>query len=241
METMNELKKPGIMAKLRNRKGFSLIEMAIVLVIIGLIIAAIIKGQDLMVNAKAKQLITAANSWKSSIYGYADRNGRFPGDITNKNGVIGDVAAEQAAGASAIDEIVPTMPSAPANPVVIGGQSFWFYIGNTPATTPLGGTRNCIVICKSKACTTLLSNDDVELLKTLDTALDGSADAGVGQVRAITTLPVVGTIVTTLAAVQGRDNGVAIAPVTADTTNVGATLPWDNTQYGAIWTFDKPY
>ena len=54
MEPMDTLTKPGIMAKLRNRRGFSLIEMAIVLVIIGIIIGAIIKGQDLMLNSRAK-------------------------------------------------------------------------------------------------------------------------------------------------------------------------------------------
>lgn len=250
MEPMETLIKPGIMAKLRNRKGFSLIEMAIVLVIIGIIIAAIIKGQDLMVNARAKKLVSTANSWKSSTFAYMDRNGRFPGDFgtvgtnaNNKNGIIGDDATaltgEQLATTTAIAEIAATLTQAPANPIVIGGQSFWFYIGNTPAT--VGGARNAMVICKVKACTTVLSADDVELLKALDTAIDGTSDAGIGQVRAITTLPTALTIDTTLAAATGRDNGVSIAPITADTTAAGATLVWGVTQYGAIWAFDKPY
>jgi hypothetical protein len=178
-----------------------------------------------------------------------DRNGRFPGDfgtvgltVTNKNGIIGDdntaLTGEQLATTSAIAEIAATVTQAPANPVVIGGNSWWFYIGNTPATV---GVRNCMVICKSVDCITPLTGDDVEMLKAVDTSIDGTADAGVGQVRAITTVPAAGTVLTGLAAATGRANGVAIAPVTAVVTVGGTSLAWAAGQFGAIWVFDKPY
>lgn len=79
------------------------------------------------------------------------------------------------------------------------------------------------------------------MLKSLDTAIDGIADAGIGQVRAITTAGVPATILSGLAVATGRANGVAIAPVTPDVTAAGATLAWANTQYGFIWAYDKPY
>jgi prepilin-type N-terminal cleavage/methylation domain-containing protein len=232
MEPMDALKKPGIMAKLRNSKGFSLIEMAIVLVIIGIIVAAIIKGQDLMFNSRAKQLVSTANSWKIAAFAYMDRNGNFPGDSA-KNGVVGDT--EVAATVTAVAEIASTLSNAPANPVLIGGQSYWFYFGNVDATV---GTRNVIVICPSVDCVTTLAPDDVEMFKALDTAIDGSADGGVGQLRSIT-----GVTVAALAAASGaRANAVAVSPVIANVTANGSTLPWTaGTDVGAIWTFDKQY
>ncbi len=41
---------------IRNQKGFTLVELAIVLVIIGLILGAVLKGQDLINNARMKRL-----------------------------------------------------------------------------------------------------------------------------------------------------------------------------------------
>ncbi len=40
---------------LRNAKGFTLVELAIVLVIIGIILGAVLKGQELINNAKMKR------------------------------------------------------------------------------------------------------------------------------------------------------------------------------------------
>lgn len=229
--------KSGTMGRIRNNRGFSLIEMAIVLVIIGIIIAAVIKGQDLMVNARAKQVVATANGWKTSVLAYTDRNGRFAGD-SDKSGAIADVAGEQGAAGTAISEIAATLAQAPANPVQVGGQAFWFYIGNAPATV---GTRNVIVACKNEDCDVALTADDVEIMKAFDTAIDGSADGGLGQVRAISAASDGTTIITGLAAATGRANGCATAPVTPDVTAAGAALPWSTAQFGAMWAFDKPY
>src|ERR1035437_5774725 len=87
MEPMDTLKKPAMMVRLRNSKGFSLVEMAIVLVIIGVIIGAIVKGQDLIVNSRAKQVTSAASTWRNLAMPFMDRNGRLPGDGA-KTGII---------------------------------------------------------------------------------------------------------------------------------------------------------
>ncbi len=243
MEPMDALKKPGIMAKLRNSKGFSLIEMAIVLVIIGIIVAAIIKGQDLMFNSRAKQLVSTANSWKIAAFAYMDRNGNFPGD-SGKNGVIGDTG-ELADTVTAVAEIASTLSNAPANPVMIGGQSYWFYFGNVVASV---GTRNVIVICPSVDCKTALAPDDVEMFKALDTAIDGSADAGVGQLRGIKFAGAHLLATQLSAATGGRANNVAVlfANDVEDVTSTGAATgkPWTVLtpfQYGAVWAFDKQF
>ncbi|NPA58431.1 MAG: prepilin-type N-terminal cleavage/methylation domain-containing protein, partial [Aquificae bacterium] len=44
------------MKEKHKQKGFTLIELAIVLVIIGIILGAILKGQELIKNAQAKRV-----------------------------------------------------------------------------------------------------------------------------------------------------------------------------------------
>ena len=78
-------------------------------------------------------------------------------------------------------------------------------------------------------------------MKAFDTAIDGTADGGLGQVRALSAASDGTTIITGLAVANGRANGVATAPVTPDVTATGAALPWSTAQFGAIWAFDKPY
>ncbi len=73
------------LVKLRNRKqqqqgGFTLIEMAIVLIIIGLIIGAVLKGQDLITNARAKRVANFVRQAEVAVWTHMDRVGRFPGD-----------------------------------------------------------------------------------------------------------------------------------------------------------------
>jgi len=59
-----------------DNKGFTLIEMAIVLIIIGIIIGAVVKGKDLIKSAEQKKLYTKfVNAWNLSFNNYYDRTG----------------------------------------------------------------------------------------------------------------------------------------------------------------------
>ncbi|MCX5855733.1 MAG: prepilin-type N-terminal cleavage/methylation domain-containing protein [Deltaproteobacteria bacterium] len=66
--------------KMRNEKGFTLVELAIVLVIIGIILAGIIKGQEMINNAKIKRVVSGQKEIAAAIYTYYDRYGKYPGD-----------------------------------------------------------------------------------------------------------------------------------------------------------------
>ena len=73
------------MQKLRlhgNQKGFTLVEIAIVLVIIGLLIGGILKGQEMIQNAKIKRVQKQADELRAAINGYQDRYQQLPGDDT---------------------------------------------------------------------------------------------------------------------------------------------------------------
>lgn len=63
---------------LRNQKGFTLAEIAIVLVIIGLLIAAVLKAEELIRNAEIKSLSDGFEDITTAYFGYRDRKGTYP-------------------------------------------------------------------------------------------------------------------------------------------------------------------
>ena len=64
----------------RQQSGFTLVEIAIVLVIIGLLLGGVLKGQELITQAKIKNVANDFNGMSAAIYGYQDRYKRYPGD-----------------------------------------------------------------------------------------------------------------------------------------------------------------
>jgi len=64
----------------RKQSGFTLIEIAIVLVIIGLLLGGVLKGQELINSAKVKNLATDFKNVPVFIYGYQDKFKALPGD-----------------------------------------------------------------------------------------------------------------------------------------------------------------
>jgi len=67
----------------RKQSGFTLIEIAIVLVIIGLLLGGVLKGQELINSAKVKNFATDFKSVPLFIYGYQDKYKALPGDDPN--------------------------------------------------------------------------------------------------------------------------------------------------------------
>jgi prepilin-type N-terminal cleavage/methylation domain-containing protein len=63
-----------------NQSGFTLIEIAIVLVIIGLLLGGVLKGQELINSAKVKNLANDFKNVPVFIYGYQDKYKALPGD-----------------------------------------------------------------------------------------------------------------------------------------------------------------
>jgi prepilin-type N-terminal cleavage/methylation domain-containing protein len=69
--------------KLKSRSqqsGFTLVEIAIVLVIIGLLLGGILKGQELINSAKVKNLANDFRVIPTYIYAYQDKFKALPGD-----------------------------------------------------------------------------------------------------------------------------------------------------------------
>lgn len=71
------------------QQGFTLIEIAIVLVIIGLLVGGVLQGQQLIENSRIKQAVKDINGTTVAMLAYQDRYGALPGDdaaATNARG-----------------------------------------------------------------------------------------------------------------------------------------------------------
>jgi prepilin-type N-terminal cleavage/methylation domain-containing protein len=75
-----------------NQKGFTLVEIAIVLVIIGLLLGGILKGQEMITQAKIKNVISDFSGISAAFHGYQDRYRALPGDDGGANGRWGTAA-----------------------------------------------------------------------------------------------------------------------------------------------------
>jgi prepilin-type N-terminal cleavage/methylation domain-containing protein len=64
----------------KRQTGFTLIEIAIVLVIIGLLLGGVLKGQELITGARVRNLIQQQDGIKAAYFGFLDRYRALPGD-----------------------------------------------------------------------------------------------------------------------------------------------------------------
>lgn len=65
---------------MNKQTGFTLIELAIVLVIIGLLLGGVLRGQELINSARVKALTRDFQNAQVYLYGYQDRFRTIPGD-----------------------------------------------------------------------------------------------------------------------------------------------------------------
>lgn len=125
----------------KSQSGFTLVEIAIVLVIIGLLLGGVLKGTELIENAKVKRGVGEINGITSALYAYQDRYQRLPGDdgpitqITPRGGVWAGMVAGDGNGVIGGAELAQTF-----NPGG-EGQAFWRhlraagFISGDPVTT----------------------------------------------------------------------------------------------------------
>ena len=60
--------------------GFTIVELAIVMVVIGLLMGVVLKGQELISNARLKAVVSQANDLTNAYYTYLHQYGKYPGD-----------------------------------------------------------------------------------------------------------------------------------------------------------------
>ena len=91
---------------MQKNSGFTLIEIAIVLVIIGLLLGGVLKGQELINNAKVRNIISQQDSYKAAFFAFQDRFRALPGDYAQAGANIPGIstATQQGDGNSQIED-----------------------------------------------------------------------------------------------------------------------------------------
>ncbi|MDY7031829.1 MAG: type II secretion system protein, partial [Thermodesulfobacteriota bacterium] len=67
-------------SKGKRQAGFTLVEIAIVLVIIGLLIGGVLRGQSMIQSARVKRVAKQADEIRAAVMTFFDQYGQFPGD-----------------------------------------------------------------------------------------------------------------------------------------------------------------
>jgi prepilin-type N-terminal cleavage/methylation domain-containing protein len=152
--------------KVVDRHGFTLVELALVLVIVGLLITGILRGEALIQNARMRSLLNQRDTFTAACFTFMDRFGQFPGDEAlgtaggtgaiptsdtnngNNNGQIAGLEQWYLFQDLALAGIVNgnftgAANSAPNNP--FGGMLTIVYVGTPAGTGQTVMNANCIV------------------------------------------------------------------------------------------------
>ena len=138
------------MNKVSKQKGFTLIEIAIVLVIIGLLLGGVLKGQELINTARVRALNNTVDGITAAWFSFQDRYRAFPGDYTQAsvnlpgapangdgNGLVGD-----AGGADSPAERAMVWMQLQSAGYITGGYD------NNAATVPNADEYGCpVTVC----------------------------------------------------------------------------------------------
>ncbi len=127
------------MKHLKDQKGFTLVELAIVMIIIGLLIGGILKGQELITNAEVAATVTQVKGIDAAVTTFRDSYNAMPGDMddastrlpdcddidvcadspNNSNSRIDDQDPDEAAGEATTENVLAWVHLAVAD--LIGG------------------------------------------------------------------------------------------------------------------------
>lgn len=209
---------------MKQQKGFTLVEMAIVLVIIGLLLGGVLKGQELIENSRIKNAINDIKGISAANNGYFDRfraqagdDGPALGNLTarggawvnvtlfgNANGALNVTAAQTFTGA---DENGAFFAHTRAAGFLAGNAALGAVVETLP-TNPFGGLIGVTAVGVTgmpvNGKYVCLSRVPGKAARAIDTSMDNG-------------LPNSGTIMSTTGAAVGHTNPGAAAAAYLDT------------------------
>jgi len=192
---MKSISSRGFKGKMQ--KGFTLVELAIVLVIAGIILTGVLKGTDAINKAKVERMVADIRGLQATLQEFQKRTGRYAGDCDNNgvvaNGVMPAVTTLAPGWAVSVGTpIILDMTTANrifTPPMVMGaGVANSVCISSTPGTAeadinlPWNELRRAGIVDENRLPRELAHhvNNDVFLIGSMqDTAALGAQKAGV--------------------------------------------------------------
>lgn len=104
-----------MLKSMRDEKGFTLVELAVVMIIIGLLIGGILKGQEMIANAQITSTVAQAKALDAATSTFRDQYDALPGDMANANNRLAGGCVAPCAngnGDSRLGGAVGTVPAA---------------------------------------------------------------------------------------------------------------------------------
>jgi prepilin-type N-terminal cleavage/methylation domain-containing protein len=105
--------------------GFTLVEIAIVLVIIGLLLGGILKGQEMITQAKIKNVVNDFNGITAAVNSYRDRYRAMPGDDL---GAAGRWTGAVSGNGDGVIQGLYGAPSAASYTQAMESNLFWWHL-----------------------------------------------------------------------------------------------------------------
>ncbi len=169
-----------------NRKGFTLVELSIVLIIIGLIIGGVLKGTDLINSAKQKKFYnTFVKTWQVAANQHQDRSGQVLGDGTANGGTAATTdGLREDIDLSATTTIQTRLAAIGLDvPVTNTGNSGSYSVEGKYVTSTVTANLNSQPVNGVERNVFYMTNVPTDVAMAIDTMVDGTADADSGDAR----------------------------------------------------------
>jgi prepilin-type N-terminal cleavage/methylation domain-containing protein len=182
--------------------GFTLVEIAIVLVIIGLLLGGILKGQEMITQAKIKNIVNDFNGITVAVTSYQDRYRALPGDDIGANARWTTQSPANGNGNGNIAGLYNALPGASAPATAAESNLFWQHLriagfvagattGGASGAQPPNAAGGIIGVETGNPGTSGLGFSSLilcfsNLPEKIASAVDGQIDDGVpntGQIR----------------------------------------------------------